>query len=109
MMLRWARLLISVLALVAALAGGTAGAFAAKAGHSCVEMDASDCPDNHGDDGATFPNCAQFACGQCQTTLPFPEVSFSPAILTHLAALSPPDDLLLAGRSGPPDLRPPIA
>jgi hypothetical protein len=106
---RWVRLLISVFALAAVLAGGgTGGAFAAKTGHACAEMSVGDCPDGHCDNDATSPNCAQFVCGQLQIALPFLDVLISPAILTLMAPLPSRDDLLFSGLSGPPDLRPPI-
>ena len=108
-MLRWVRLLISVLALVAALASGVSGAFAAKVGHSCAEMSMDDCPDGHCDDGAALPSCAQFVCGPSQTTLPLHLTFVSPMVVTLVAPSLPREDLLLGGVSGPPDLRPPIA
>jgi hypothetical protein len=107
-MLRWVRLLISVLVVVAALAGGTGGAFAVKVGHSCAEMSMDDCPDSRCDEGSAFPSCAQFVCGQSQTTLPFYQTFLSPMVVTLVAPSLPRDDLLLGGLSGPPDLRPPI-
>lgn len=108
-MLRWVRLLISILALVAALASGAGGAFAARGGHSCAEMSMGDCPDSHGCDDAALQGCAQFVCGQCQTTLPLHEAFLSPVALRPMAPSLPRDDLPLSALSGPPDLRPPIA
>jgi hypothetical protein len=108
-MLRWARLLISVLALVSALAGGAGGAFAVTGSHPCIEMGMDDCPDGHGHDNSALPGCAQFVCGQCQTTLPLHETFLSPMVLRLVAQSLPRNDLPLSALSGPPDLRPPIA
>jgi hypothetical protein len=107
-MAQWARLIVSVLLLVAALAGGASGAFATKTGHACAEMNMGDCPDGHGDNAATSAGCAQLACGPSQIALPQHPPFLSPIVTASTTAPTPCIDADRGCLSGSPDLRPPI-
>lgn len=109
-MLRWVRLVLSILAVVGLLAAAP-GAAVAKTQqqthhHHCMDMPDGDCPDQNA--GATPACCIASACAFVQPALPGAGAAFS---LVDLALVDLPlrDDKRLSSLSVPPDIRPPIA
>jgi hypothetical protein len=110
-MLGWLRLLISVFALAAALAGGTGGVSAASSHHHycaamAMDMDDSSCCD--GENGTASPCNASAFCAGPQILIP-PQSSFLARTIFAMAVEPPRDFVAPRGLSSAPDLRPPIA
>jgi hypothetical protein len=107
-MFRWLRLLISVLALLAVMAGGTGGATAASTHHhdcALMAMDDSPC---EGDMGVLPPCHDSMLCAGLQI-LPPPHFSILDRVVelrfvSQVEGFSRP-----SGLRPTPDLRPPIA
>lgn len=113
-LLRYGRMVLPVIALLAMLVSGDSGVWLEKSGHVCdgMTMGATmdDCRDHHKGDGAATPDCAAFICAASQTALPAHEaVHHAFAISTFSSQAAPRDDAWLRDLRGPPDLRPPIA
>lgn len=113
-LLRYGRMVLSVIALLAMLVSGGSGVRLETSGHACdgttmgVTMD--DCRDHHKGDGAARPDCAAFICAASLTALPAHDASHHAfAVATFSSQAAPRDDAWLRDLRGPPDLRPPIA
>ena len=106
MKLRWLRLIISAMVVVAALSGA-ASSLAGPSAHDCASMAMmDDCPDHAGDHATAPRHCDSLVCGALQLTPPEGQRSMT---LTAVDPVRPiVDDAAHLGRSAPPDLRPPI-
>jgi len=106
-MVHWARIILVLFALAAALGSATTGGALAKASHPCVDMMMDDCPGTDDDSGCLDPCCTPVGPS---IPLPFLDhaVIAEPAS-TIAKAIPPANDRKTSGLRSLPDLRPPIA
>jgi hypothetical protein len=113
-MVRWARPLVALLALLAFSAGGINGVWAGKPAHMCdgmgaeMVMDDSMSMSGEVNDDGTAPGCPALACASTQIFLPSQPSFALPIVIQLVSSSRPHDDLERSGLTGPPDLRPPI-